>query len=139
MTTNHFFSTGLQQKGIGLLRILTGGLLLYHGWEIFSPSIMKGYAGWEVLDKLLPATTTAYIGKATELITGLLLCIGWFTRIAAAIAATTLLYICFFVGQGRFWYEDQLPFVFALLCLVFFVTGSGAWSIDQFIYQHKKK
>ncbi len=139
MTTPSFISTSLQQKSIGLLRILVGGLLLYHGWEIFSPSTMKEYAGWEILDKIFSPGTTAYIGKATELATGLLLCIGWWTRVAAVVAAATLFYICFFVGQGRFWYEDQLPFVFALLCLVFCITGPGAWSVDQFIYQHKKK
>ncbi|HMR93517.1 MAG TPA: DoxX family protein [Chitinophagaceae bacterium] len=131
-------SLSWQHTGLSLLRIITGLLLIYHGWEIFSAAKMKEYAQWEALGRFLPASAMAYAGKAAELLAGVLLAIGLFTRAAALLGAGTLLYICFFIGQGRFWYEDQHPFVFALLCLVFFFTGSSSWSIDG-LRQRKNK
>ena len=128
---NYQSNAAWQQTGIALVRILTGGMLIYHGWEIFDAAKMDEYAKWESLNGYLPGKLMAYTGKAAELVSGALLLIGLFTRVAAVVAALTLLYICFFIGQGRFWYEDQHPFVFALLCLGFFFTGSGCWSVDS--------
>jgi len=45
-----------------------------------------------------------------------------------------MLFIVFFVGYGKFWYEDQHPFLFVLLALIFFFTGPGRWNLDQLIF-----
>jgi putative oxidoreductase len=41
------------------------------------------------------------------------------------------------VGAGKFYYEDQHPFIFALLALVFFFTGPVQWSLDKIVFNKK--
>jgi uncharacterized membrane protein YphA (DoxX/SURF4 family) len=45
--------------------------------------------------------------------------------------AIIMFFISFFIGKGRFWYEDQHPFLFGMMALVFAVFGPGAWAIDN--------
>ncbi|MBC7949986.1 MAG: DoxX family protein [Chitinophagaceae bacterium] len=119
------------QQGIALIRIITGFFLAYHGWELFSAEKMQGYVGWEMFKGQPLAKIMVYAGKAAELIGGLLLMIGFLTRIASVIVACTMLYISMFVGLGKIWYEDQHPFLFVLLALVFIFCGPGSWSLDK--------
>jgi len=48
-----------------------------------------------------------------------------------------MLYISLFVGTGKIWYQDQHPFLFVLLALVFFFTGPGKYSIDHILFTKK--
>lgn len=117
-------------RAIGFLRIIVGLLLVYHGHEVFRPEIMKTYFDWDIF-KSPSIKYLVYAGKASELIAGILLTLGFLTRIGALITIGTFCYITFMVGSGRFWYEDQHPFMFALFGLLFFLTGPGAWSLDR--------
>jgi putative oxidoreductase len=74
-----------------------------------------------------------YAGKSAELLSGIFLFAGFFTRLGAVIVVGTFLYITFFVGHGKFWYEDQHPFMFVLFGLLFIFTGPGAYSLDGWI------
>ena len=60
------------------------------------------------------------LGKTSELVAGFLLAIGFFTRIATIIIICTFIYITFFIGTGKIWYEDQYPLLFALFGWAFF-------------------
>ncbi len=123
-----------QNAGIFLLRVITAFLLIYHGWEVFSADKMNEYAKWDLFktNTILP-----YIGKGAELAAGILLLLGLFTRISCVIIAGTFVYITFFIGNGKFWYEDQHPFLFILLALFFFITGPGKFSVDHFLFSKK--
>jgi uncharacterized membrane protein YphA (DoxX/SURF4 family) len=112
-----------QQTGVAVIRIITGLLMAYHGWEVFDSEKMAEYVKWDVIKTLPAPLTMVYIGKGLELITGICFVLGLFTRIAALLMALDMLFICFKVGSGRFWYEDQHPFIFALLAMLFFFTG----------------
>jgi len=131
-----FFSANgfWEQPGLAIIRMITGAFLIYHGWEVFDSLTMKGYLDWDQFNgatgKLL-----VYLGKSAELLGGLLLFMGLLTRIAALLIAGTLLYISFFVGHGKVWYEDQHPFLFVLLAMLFFFTGPGSWSLDKRIFR----
>ena len=72
-------------------------------------------------------------GKSSELLSGILLALGCFTRIASIIMGCTMLYISLFVGHGKIWYDDQHPFMFVLMALVFFFVGPGRFSVDHMI------
>jgi putative oxidoreductase len=119
-----------QRNGILLLRIITAALIIYHGWEIFDAEKMKGYTEW---DQFKTNTVMPYLGKGAELVAGLLLLAGLCTRLSCILLIGTFGYITFFVGNGKFWYEDQHPFLFVLLGLFFFITGPGAISVDAML------
>lgn len=124
-------------QGIGLLRIIVGLFMIIHGLEVFDVSKMNEYSKWMV-DMEFPAPKfMAYLGKSSELITGLLLTIGLFTRPAAIVLAITMTFIAFGIGKGRIHMEDQHPFLFVLLALVFIFTGPGKWSLDGLLFRGK--
>jgi uncharacterized membrane protein YphA (DoxX/SURF4 family) len=136
---NKFLSSSpvAQNAGLALIRIIVGLFLIYHGREIFDETKMKDYLQWDLfkdssLGKLLP-----YIGKGAELVAGVLLLIGLFTRSASLVLIATMTYIVFFIGHGKIWYEDQHPFLFVLLGLVFLFTGGGRWSADHYLFKQK--
>src|SRR2546422_8970203 len=120
----------LMKDGLATLRILTGLLMAYHGLEIFNAETMKGYAQWDVIKSLPFSNGIAYIGKGIELVSGICLGLGAFTRVASLMMAINMLFICFKIGHGKFYYEDQHPFLFAVIALVFFFTGPIKWALD---------
>jgi putative oxidoreductase len=131
MQQHAFYLSRWQQSGLVVIRILTGLLMAYHGWEVFDPAKMAEYAKWDVVQAFPAPKASVYVGKSVELVTGVLLALGLATRIAAVLMALNMLIICFKIGSGRFYYEDQHPFLFAVLALVFFFTGPVKWSLDQ--------
>lgn len=118
-------------KGMAVLRIVTGLLMIYHGAEVFSADTMKMYQGWGTVKALPFGGVLVYAGKAGELITGILLTLGLFTRLTTLAMAAIMFFISFFIGGGKFWYEDQHPFLFGMMALVFTIFGPGAWALDN--------
>ena len=125
-------------EGIAVVRLIVGVLIIYHGQEVFNSEIMNGYITWDTFSNPY-GKYMVYAGKCSELLAGILIFLGWYTRIGSILLMGTMLYITFFVGQGRFWYEDQHPFMFAMMGLVFFFYGSGIWSIDKILNRNKQK
>ena len=105
-------------------------MLVYHGWEVFDKELMKGYSTWDSFKGFSSPGFMVYIGKGSELIAGILLTLGLLTRVACIIMICTFIYITFFVGHGKFWYDDQHPFMFVMVAFLFFFTGPGSFSID---------
>jgi uncharacterized membrane protein YphA (DoxX/SURF4 family) len=120
-----------QRNGLAVIRIITGILIIYHGVEIFQPDIMNIYLGWDVIKALPFPVFMIYSGKGIELATGIFITLGLFTRIAALLLTLNMLFICFYVGSGKFYYEDQHPFIFAMLAMVFFFIGSVKFGLDN--------
>lgn len=136
---NIFSTKGIfQESGLALIRVVTGLLLTYHGWEVFDTAQMDQYATWDTFKESSSPLFMVYLGKGSELVAGLMLTFGFLTRIGCLITICALLYITFFIGHGKFWYEDQHPFLFVLLGLVFFFTGSGPWSLDALLEKRRR-
>lgn len=138
---NRFFSSipFWQNTGLAFVRVILGLFLVYHGWEIFDTAKMNEYMGWDIFKKSSSMSVMVYMGKAAELVAGIMLVIGLLTRVAALILICTMLYITFFVGHGKIWYEDQYPFLFVLLGVVFFFVGGGKWSVDNLIFNKNSR
>ncbi|MBL7746747.1 MAG: DoxX family protein [Chitinophagaceae bacterium] len=137
---NKFFSSApvWEQAGLLLIRVTLGVFLVYHGWEIFNEAKMNEYLAWDNFNnsngKLL-----VYAGKAAELVAGILFVLGLFTRLASLFTIGTMCYIAFFLGNGIIWNNDQHPFLFVLLALVFFFIGPGRFSFDHYLFKPKTR
>jgi uncharacterized membrane protein YphA (DoxX/SURF4 family) len=112
-------------------------MMAYHGSEIFSRSSMEVYFTWDVIKSLPAPEAMVYLGKGIEFFAGVFLAAGLFTRAAALVMAINMLFICFRIGNGRFYNEDQHPFLFAVIALVFFFTGPVKWGLDYIIFKRK--
>jgi len=120
-------------NAIAIIRIIIGCFMIIHGSEIFSHEKMQVYLSWKIPGPVF----MPYIGKACELTAGILLFLGLFTRLAAIITAITMSGITFMVGQGRFYMEDQPPFMFVLFAFIFFFDGGKKWSLDNILFKRK--
>jgi putative oxidoreductase len=96
---------------------------------------MNEYFKWELFKDSGPAKIFVYGGKVSELVSGILLLLGLFTRIACGMVICTLAYIAFFVGHGKIWYDDQYPFLFVMIGFIFIFTGPGSFSLDSVIFK----
>lgn len=130
LTTNSTY----YQRGVDAVRVITGFLLIYHGWEVFMPEKMKMYAGWFADKKYPMPEFWAYAGKAAELVAGIGFALGIFVRLSAVISIVAFAGIIFMLGgKGKIFTDDQHPFLFILLSLVFLFTGSGPFSLGNII------
>jgi putative oxidoreductase len=123
-------------QGLAIVRIIFGALMVYHGKEVFDPELMKEYANWDSISGS-SGLLMVYLGKGSEFVGGLFLLLGIFTRVASLMTMGTMLYITFIVGGGKFWYEDQHPFMFALFGLLFLFTGPGAFNLNQVVFKDR--
>lgn len=124
--------------GLVSLRILTGLLMAYHGSEIFNRTAMEVYLTWDVIKAMPAPEAMVYLGKGIEFFAGLCLVVGLFTHLAALFMAINMLFICFKIGNGRFFYEDGYPFLFAVLASFFFFAGPVRWGLDFLIFKKEK-
>lgn len=123
-----------QDTVIALLRIIIAVFLIIHGKEVFDTAKMDEYIKW---DNFKSSSFMPYLGKGAEFAAGILLLLGLFTRLACLITIGTFAYITFFVGSGKFWMDDQHPFMFVLFGVLFFFTGPGLMSLDAIIFKRK--
>lgn len=137
---NKFFSLAplWPTAGLTFIRLAVGFFMIYHGWEIFNEEKMNEYLRWDVFKNSQGRKMLVYAGKAAELISGVLLFVGLFTRVASILLAGTMLYVSLFVGHGKIWYEDQHPFLFVLLGMAFFFYGPGKMSVDQLLFGKRR-
>jgi putative oxidoreductase len=115
-----------QPQILAILRIVAGLLLLEHAtmkFFHFPAPLMPG-----------PLPTLLIVAGIIELVTGLLITLGLFTRIAAFIASGELA-AAYFIGHfpKSFWPGINMGETAILYCFLFLyiaAAGPGAWSID---------
>ena len=116
-----------------LLRLILGGLMIYHG-----------YGKLIAYDQILPIFGDIIgIGSKlsfillifAEFICGILLVIGFLTRITV-IPIFIAMVVAFFIAHGKDPFQvKELAFVFMCLSIVIFVLGSGKYSMDKLIFR----
>jgi putative oxidoreductase len=116
-----------QPQVLALLRIVTALLFLEHATMKFFH-----FPAPQIPGPLPPVLVAA---AAIELVCGILIAVGLFTRLAAFIAAGEMA-VAYFMGHfpTSFWPginkgEDAILFCFIFLYLA--AEGAGAWSIDS--------
>ncbi len=131
-------SKGAWENGLAIVRLIVGIFLIYHGTQAFVTEDMKGYAQWLTdLHVPMPALMP-YIGKAAEFLGGLCLALGLFTRIASIVLVLNFTFITFVMGHGKIFTENQHPFLFVLVSMIFLFIGPGRWSLDHRIFNKEK-
>jgi putative oxidoreductase len=135
-----FFSSDSisQDAGLAFIRMIVGIFMIFHGVEVFDKQKMAEYGKWMGELGFSSPLLMAYLGKGSEFLSGIFLVPGLFTRLAVIPLAATMLIICFGMGKGRIFMEDQHPFLFVLLALVFFFTGGGKWSLDHILFTKRE-
>ncbi|MBE2230434.1 MAG: DoxX family protein [Chitinophagaceae bacterium] len=138
-----FFSSAplpVMAWGVMLVRIITGLLLLWHGWECLDADKMKMYTGWFADRQYAEPAAWAYAGKIAELLAGIGFVLGLLTRVAALGAMAAFAGIIFLLGdKGKIFESDQHPFLFILISVLFLFTGPGAFSLDAVFFKTKKR
>jgi len=124
-----------------LVRLMAGSVFLSEGIQKFLFLDALGVGRFVKIGIPAPGFTAPFVG-VVEIVCGLLLLIGLFTRFAAipliidmlvAIAATK---IPFFVQHG-FWaaaHEARVDWCMLLGCLFLLIQGAGEWSVDAIFY-----
>lgn len=120
--------------GLVIVRVLTGGIIISFGFEMFTVENMEGYAQW-LADLKVPAPELmAYIGKVAELVCGIMLLLGLFTRLASIPLMITMVVINFVMAEGHL---RAGPFYLLLLFAAFLFVGGGKFSLDEVIRKRK--
>ena len=121
-----------------LIRVIVGILIAAYGLETFEAEKMKSNVAW-LRDIHFPAPVfMAYIGKLSELLGGIFLAAGLFTRLVSIPLIIDMAVVIIFMGNGKIFGDAQLPFLFALFFLTFIICGGGKWSLDNLLFNRKK-
>ena len=120
----------LADRSYALLRIVSGLLFGFHG-------VQKLFGLWSPQGKVV-MNSQAGVGGVIELLTGVLIAAGFFTRPAAFLASGTMA-VAYFQFHSAFEGAKVLPGVnggelaalYAWLFLYVACRGAGPWSVDE--------
>ena len=118
------------ERILSVLRIMVGLLFMEHGLaKILDFPHQPTHASFVLL------TLNPGLQGLLELVGGLLLALGLFTRIVGFILAGDMAVAYFMVHGPRGFFPllngGELAIVYCFLFLYFAVAGGGAWSLDQ--------
>jgi putative oxidoreductase len=133
------FYSGLSDLAQALLRIALGGILIPHGMQkLFGSFGGLGLSGNAALFDKIGYTPGMFWGTlvgCTELVGGILLVIGLFTRPAAFAIVIFMINGVYFTSKagGFFWTTRGSEFPILILVAAFYllIRGSGPWSLDR--------
>ena len=108
-----------------------------HGYTKLFEGGVGGAAGAIAKLGLQPATGWAYLVAIVELLGGILIAVGLFTRLAAAALVIEFAVIVFAIkfSNGFFAFKNGFEFelLLGLLCLAILFRGGGKLSVDRAI------
>lgn len=118
-----------------VLRIGLGLVMLWFGsQQIINPASWVGYLP-EWIDKLpISPTSFVYMNGWFEVILGILLIKGFYTRIVAGLLSLHLLSITLTVGYNEIGVRD---FGLSMALISTFLYGSSEWSLDEYFRKRR--
>ena len=127
------FMSKFEIQTYDILRIFTGFLFLWHGSQKFFNFPPSGHE--------IPMTTAIIIGGSVELLGGLLVMFGLFTRWAAFISSGEMAYAYWTVHGIRAVLPiinmGELAILYCFIFLYISAKGSGNFSIDHLLMGNK--
>jgi putative oxidoreductase len=116
------------------LRLVLGVVFGAHGTQKLFEFGVGGTAGFLASLGIPLPTLAAVVVIAVELLGGLALMLGAWTRVVAALLAAEMLVAMLTVhARGGFFVPDGIEYVLTLFaaCLALAVLGAGAWSVNR--------
>ncbi len=123
-------------------RLLLGVILIAHGWDKFQGGI-DGTSGFFDSLGIPAAALAAPLVAGIEILGGILLILGAFTRVTGIVVALVMLGAAIFahLGQGIFVSEGGWELVGAIGAgtLALAAAGAGAYSIDTLLNRNRTR
>ena len=118
-----------------IVRVTAGLMLIPHGWAKVANLGPDGVAGLLTRYGIPGAKPFAFIIMALETIGGILIAIGAFTRVVAALLVIEFLVIIFVAHWPRGYAVGgggvEYPLMWGLILLAIMLRGGGPWSVDR--------
>ena len=129
----------LQPWGMVLLRLVLGAALLYNGWDKVVPH--GGFHGNNTLsaiDRFCHYVTTlrlpywlGYVSVFTEIVGGICLLLGLFTRFFALLVTGNLLVALILVNRHHGYSGSEYTIALIAISIMLLLCGSGAAALDR--------
>ena len=121
--------------GIFIIRVITGGIIIFFGLEVLNQEQINGYTEW-LTDVGMPIPRImAYVGKLSELVFGAFLILGFYTRLSCIPLMITMSVVTFLMLDGSI---TSSSFYLLLLFACFFFYGGGTVSLDHLRVEGKR-
>lgn len=124
-----------------LTRLIIGVILIAHGYDKFALSGIDGISGFFSSIGVPLASLAAPLTAAFEILAGVLIILGLFTRVIAALTAVLMLLAALFahLGAGIFVADGGWELVGAIgaAALMFTAAGAGAYSLDHVLQSRR--
>jgi uncharacterized membrane protein YphA (DoxX/SURF4 family) len=122
------FAPVINRVGVSLVFLWFGSQQILHSdaWVSFIPSWATSLSGLSTL-------TLLHINGAFEIVFGLCLFAGYFTRVSALLLALHMLDIIFIVGYTSIGVRD---FGIFIATASVFIYGSDSWSLDNYLNKY---
>jgi putative oxidoreductase len=119
-----------------LIRLMAGGSLAFHGWQILFGNI-EGAARFFESVGFDHGLFWAWVVGILEFVCGICLALGLFTRLAAGPIVVFLIVaiLTYHLDYGYNWESRgiEYPLFWAIVVFHFLIRGGGAWSLDRLI------
>src|SRR6267378_1832718 len=119
-----------------LMRLMAGGSLAYHGYQILFGNI-EGAARFFESVGFENGELWAWVVGILQFVCGLCLALGLFTRLAAGpiIGFLVVAIVTYHLEFGYNWEARgiEYPLFWTIVVFHFLVRGGGAWSLDRWI------
>ena len=128
----------IEPLGHRLLRVVSGGFLVAHGWPKWAAGA-ETFAGGLTRRGTGPALPLAWMVVSLEAISGLLIALGLLIRPIAFLAAGHLAFIAFWVvlPNGSAWTRGgwEHPAMWGAVMLAIALLGGGQWWLDRLLFR----
>jgi putative oxidoreductase len=118
-----------------LLRLLFGGLFIWHGWTKIDMYATYLPMTQDIIG--IGAKLTYDLAMIAEFGCGILVTLGFLTRLTVIPIGITMAVAYFVAHKNDAFMMKELPFVFLGLAIIIFILGSGKYSLDHLLFNNK--
>jgi putative oxidoreductase len=134
---SYYSALGAQSTfGLFLLRLMTGIVLTYHGYQKVFVIGLNGVAGFfGKIGIIMPQITGPFVG-VLELVGGILLFLGIYTRLFASLFTIEFIVATYaqWVLMGKGYPGSELELMLVFSCVLLATHGSGRYSLHSTLH-----